>query len=146
MRILPSCSLVQFSYTTWTLTKLLEKKLDENYRMMLYAVLNKSWKQLSYKTAVSKSHPRKLRHAGHYWRSRNELISNVLLLTLMYAHTSIGQPAKTEIHQLCVDAGCSLKDLLSMRADKDRWWERAKEIHVIGIPWWWWFQFKRQSS
>ena len=33
--------------TTWTLTKWLEKKLDDNYPRMLRAILNKSWRQHS---------------------------------------------------------------------------------------------------
>ena len=32
-------------FTTWTLTKRMEKKLDGNYTRMLQAILNKSWKQ-----------------------------------------------------------------------------------------------------
>ena len=32
-------------YTTWTLTKRLEKKLEGNYTRMLRAILNKSWRQ-----------------------------------------------------------------------------------------------------
>ena len=31
--------------TTWTLTKRLEKKLDDNYTRMLRAILNESWRQ-----------------------------------------------------------------------------------------------------
>ena len=42
-------------YTTLTLTKRIEKKLDENYTRILRAVLNKSWKQ----------HPRKQPLYGH---------------------------------------------------------------------------------
>ena len=34
-----------YGCTTWTLTKHVEKKLDGNYKRMLQAILNKSWKQ-----------------------------------------------------------------------------------------------------
>ena len=34
-----------YGCTIWNLKKHFEKKLDENYWMMLHAVLNKSWKQ-----------------------------------------------------------------------------------------------------
>ena len=34
--------MLQYGYTTWTLTKRLEKKLDGNYTRMLRAILNKS--------------------------------------------------------------------------------------------------------
>ena len=38
-------SILLYGCTTWTLTKLLEKKLDGNYTRMLRAILNKSWRQ-----------------------------------------------------------------------------------------------------
>ena len=60
-------SILLYECTTWTLTKRLKKKLDGNYTRMLRAILNKSW--------------RRTRHAGHCWRSKDELISVVLLWT-----------------------------------------------------------------
>ncbi len=38
-------SILLYGYTTWTLTKRMEKKLDGNCTRMLRAVLNKSWRQ-----------------------------------------------------------------------------------------------------
>ena len=38
-------SILLYGCTTWTLTKLLEKKLDGSYTRMLWAILNKSWRQ-----------------------------------------------------------------------------------------------------
>ena len=38
-------SILLYGCTTWTLTNHLEKKLDGNYRRMLRAILNKSWRQ-----------------------------------------------------------------------------------------------------
>ena len=38
-------SILLYGWTTWTLTKRLEKKLDGNYTRMLRAILNKSWQQ-----------------------------------------------------------------------------------------------------
>ena len=79
-------SILLYGCTTWTLTKRLEKKLDGNYTRMLRAILNKSWRQ----------HPRRhqlyghlppitktiqVRHAGHCWRNRDELVRDVLLWT-----------------------------------------------------------------
>ena len=34
-----------YGFSTWTLTKHIEKKLDSNYTRMLQAILNKSWRQ-----------------------------------------------------------------------------------------------------
>ena len=49
--ILPKCSYVSTT-DHLTLMKRLEKKLDRNYIRKLFAVLNKSWKQLSTKQVV----------------------------------------------------------------------------------------------
>ena len=48
-------SVLRYGSTTWTLTKLLKKKLDGNCTRMWHAVLNKSWKQQHYKTAAVQS-------------------------------------------------------------------------------------------
>ena len=78
-----------YGRTTWTLTKRLEKKLDGNYTKMLRAVLNLSWRQHFTKQQLYGHLPpimktiqvRQTRHGGHCWRSRDELISDVLLWT-----------------------------------------------------------------
>ena len=80
-------SILLYGCTTWTLTKRLEKKLDGNYTRMLRAILNKSWWQHSTRHQLYGHLPpitktiqvRRTRHAGHCWRSRYELISDVLL-------------------------------------------------------------------
>ena len=82
-------SILLYGCTTWTLTKRREKKLDGNYTRMLRAILNKSWRQHSTKHQLYGHLPpitktiqvRRTRHAGHWWRSRDELISDVLLWT-----------------------------------------------------------------
>ena len=105
--------------TTWTLTKRLEKKLDSNYTRMLRAILNKSWRQHPTKHQLYGHLPpimktiqaRRTRHAGHCWRSREELTSDVLLWTSTYSRAKAGRPARTYIQQLCEDTGCSPEDL-----------------------------------
>ena len=80
-------SILLYGCTTWTLTKRLEKKLDGNYTRMLRAILNKSWRQHPTRHQLYGHLPpimktiqvRRTRHAGHCWRSRDELISDVLL-------------------------------------------------------------------
>ena len=82
-------SILLYGCTTWTLTKRLEKKLDDNYTRMLRTILNKSWWQhhsrhqlYGYLPPITKTiQVRRTRHAGHCWRSRDELISDVLLWT-----------------------------------------------------------------
>ena len=83
-------SILLYGCTTWTLTKRLEKKLDGNYTRMLRAILNKSWRQHPKRHQLYGHLPpimitipvRRTRHAGHCWRSRDELISDVLLYYL----------------------------------------------------------------
>ena len=82
-------SILLYGCTTWTLTKRLEKKLDGNYTRMLRAILNKSWRQhptghqlYGHLPPITKTiQVRRIRHAGHCWRSKDELISDVLLWT-----------------------------------------------------------------
>ena len=111
-------SILLYGCTTWTLTKRLKKKLDGNYTRMLRAILNKSWRQhptrhqlYSHLPPVTKTIQVKwTRHAGHCWRSKDELISDVLLWTLAYGQAKAGRPAQTYIKQLCEDTGCRPED------------------------------------
>ena len=89
-------SILLYGCTTWTLTKRLEKKLDGNYTGMLRAILKKSWWQhptrhptrhqlYGYLPLITKTIQfRRTIHAGHCWRSRDELISDILLWTPTY--------------------------------------------------------------
>ena len=104
--------------TTWTLTKFMEKKLDGNNTRMMRAILNKSWRQHPTKQQLYGHQPpitktikvRRTRHTGHCWRSRVELISDVLLWTPSHGRAMAGRPARTYIQQVCADTGCSPED------------------------------------
>ena len=140
-------SILLYGCTTWTLTKWLEKKLDGNYTRILRAILNKSWWQHPTKHQLYSHLPpitktiqvRRTRHAGHCWRSRDELISDVLLWTPTYSWAKAGWPARTYIQQLCEDTGCSSEDMPEVMNDREKWRERVRDIHPIGTTWWWWF-------
>ena len=132
-------SILLYGCTTWTLTKRLKKKLDGNYTRMLRAILNKSWWQHPTRHQLYGHLPpimktiqvRWTRHAGHCWRSKDELISDVLLWTLAYVQAKAGWPARTYIQQLCEDTGCNPEDL--PKAMNDR--KVAREGQ--GYPCWW---------
>ena len=79
------------------------------------------------------------RHAGHSWRSRDELIRDVLLWTPTYGRAKAGRPARTYIQQLCEDTGCSPEDLPEAMNDREKWQERVRDIHAGGTTWWWWW-------
>ena len=140
-------SILLYGHTTWTLINRLEKRLDGNYTRMLRAILNKSWKQHHTKQQVyghllpitKTIQFRRTRHAGHCWRSRDELISDVLLWTPTHGRAKAGQPARTYIQQLCEDTGCSLEDLPKAMNNRERWRERVRDIRAKGMTrWWWW--------
>ena len=140
-------SILLYGCTTWTLTKQLENKLDGNYTRILRAILNKSWRQHPTKHQLYSHLPpitktiqvRRTRHAGKCWRSRDELISDVLLWTPTYGRAKAGRPAKTYIQQLCDDTGCSPEDLPEAMNDREKWRERVRDIRASGTTWWFWY-------
>ena len=117
------------------------------YTRMLRAVLNKSWRlhptrhQLyGHLPPITKTiQVRRTRHAGHCWRSKDELISDVLLWTPTYGCAKAGRPARTYREQLCEDTGCNPKELLEAMNDREKWWERVRDIRAGGTTWWWWW-------
>ena len=132
-----------YGCTTWTLTKRLEKKLDGNYTWMLQAILNKSGRQHTTRHQLNGHLPpfmktiqvRRTRHTGHSWRSRDELISDVLLWTPTYGRAKAGWPARTYIQQLCEDTGCSPEDLPEAMNNREKWRERIRDICAGGTTW-----------
>ena len=134
-------SILLYGFTTWTLTKRMEKKLEDNYTRMLRAILNKSWRQhptkqqlygrLSYITKTIKI--RWTKHVGHCWRSRDELTSDILLWTPLHGWAKTGPPATTYKQQLYADTGCSLEDLPGEMNDREGWLVRVREICADGI-------------
>ena len=122
-------SILLYRCTTWTLAKRIGKKVDGNYTRILRAILNKSWRQHSTKQQLYGLLPpikktikiRRTRHAGHNWRSTDELISDVLLWTPSHGRAKVERPARTNIQQLCVVRGCSPEDLLEEMDDREGW-------------------------
>ena len=82
---------------------------------------------------------RRTRHAGHCWRSRDELIRDVLLWTPTHGRAKAGRPARTYIQQLCEDTGCCPEDLPRAMNDRGEWRERARDIRATSAIWWWWY-------
>ena len=140
-------SILLYGCTTWTLTKRLEKKLDGNYTIMLWALLNKSWRQHPIRLQLYGHQPPitktiqawRTRDAGHCWRSRDEFISDVLLWTPTYGRAKAGWPSWTYIKLLSEDTGYSPEDLPEALNDMEKWRERVWDIHAGGMIWWWWW-------
>ena len=106
---------------------------------MLWAILNKTWRQHPTKHQLYGHLPpitktiqvRRTRHAGHCWRSRDELISDVLW-TPSYGQAKAGWPARTYIQQLSEDMG------KAQRTYQKRWMigrsgERGSGISVLAV-------------
>ena len=137
-------SIILNGCTTWTLAKRIEK-LDGNCTMMLRAILKNSWKKHSTKLQLYGHLPpisktiqiRRARQARHCWRSKNELISDVLMWNLSH-----GRPTRTYHQQFSKDTGYSLEDLPGAMDDRDGWRERVREIRVsmMMIMWVYYFQ------
>ena len=114
-------SVLLYGCTTWTLTKRIKKKQFGNCTRMLLAILNKSWKQHPTKQQlyghllpISKTiQIRRTRHAGHYLRSKDELISDVLRWAL---HSHLPPISKT------------IQDM------QDCW--RSKDEHISDVLLW----------
>ena len=140
-------SILLYGCTTWTLTKRLEKKLDGNYTRMLRAILNRSWQQhptrhqlYGHLPPITKTiQVRRTRHAGHCWRSRDELIRDVLLWIPTHGRAKAGWPARTYIQQVCEDTGCCPEDLPRAMNDREEWRERVRDIRAASTIWWWWY-------
>ena len=134
-------SILLIGCTTWTLTKRLEEKLDGNYTRMLRAILNKSWGQHATKLQLYGHLPpitktmkvRRTRHTGHCRRSKDELISDVLLWTNSNGRGKVGRPARTYIQQLCEDTACSPEDLPEAMNDREKWREMVRDLRAHGM-------------
>ena len=112
-------SILIYGCTPWTFTKCMEKawrQQDKNAasniehvfrqhptKQRLYGHLPPTMKTIKIK---------RTRHAGHSWRSKDNLVSDVLLWwTPSHGWAKAGRPARTYIQQLCADTGCSPEDL-----------------------------------
>ena len=102
------------------------------------SVINKSWQQhptrhqlYGHLPPITKTiQVRRTRHAGHCWRSRDELIRDVLLWIPTHGRAKAGRPARTYIQQLCEDTGCCPEDLPRAMNDREEWRERVRDIRA----------------
>ena len=65
-----------------------------------------------------------MRFAGHCWRAKQEITSDLLLWSPNYGKRRVGRPAITYIDQLCRDTGCLPNDLPTLLQDRDGWSDR----------------------
>ena len=114
---------------------------------MLRAILNKSCRQHPKRHQLYGHLPpiprtiqvRRTKHAGHCWRSRDELITDVLLWTPINGRAKAGRPARTYIQQRCEHMAYNHQDLPEVMNDREKWRERVRDIRADGTTWWWWY-------
>ena len=105
---------------------------------MLRAILNKSWRQHPTNQELYGHIPklsdvikeRRTRFAGHCWRSKNELASDLLLWTPKHGFSDVGRPSKTYIKQLAFDTGMEIEDLKNAMEDRNVWRERVNMVRA----------------
>ena len=131
-------SILLYGCTTWTLTKRLEKKLDGNYTRMLREILNKSLQQhptrhqlYGHLPPITKTiQVRRTRHAGHCWRSRDELIRDVL-----YGSPHMAAQKQDDQHERTFSSYVRIRDVVLKtylgRWTKGRSGERGSGISVL---------------
>ncbi|CAM1311015.1 Uncharacterised protein r2_g2141 [Pycnogonum litorale] len=122
-------SVLVYGSVSWTLTTQMEKKINGAYTRMLRSALNRSWKDhptnkelYSNIPPISKSiQQQRMRFAGHCWRSKEELVGDILLWKTSHGKQSAGRPKKTYIDQMMDDTGCRLEELPNAMEDRERW-------------------------
>ena len=124
-----------------------EEKAWRRLHKKLQTIPNKSWKRqptkqqlYAYRPPITKTIKiRRTRYAGHSWRSRDELMSNLLPCPPSYERAKAGKLARTYIQQLGVDTRCSPEDLMKAMNDREGWWGRVWDIRADGTTrWWYW--------
>ena len=134
-------TILLYGSTAWTLTSSLESKLDGTYTRMLRAVLDISWEQHPTRkrlygklpTISSTIREQRTQYAGHCWRSKGELVSDLLLWTPKHGHTRVGRPCRTYIEQLLQDTGWKVEELKSVKAameDRDVWRQKVTLVRA----------------
>ena len=114
------------------------RQIPSKKLLTLFPILNKSWQQhptrhqlYGHLPPITKTiQVRRTRHAGHCWRSRDELIRDVLLWIPTHGRAKAGRPARTYIQQLCEDTGCCPEDLPRAMNDREEWRERVRDIRA----------------
>ena len=135
-------SILLYGCTTWTLTKRLEKKLDGNYPRMLWA----NWTSPGGNTPQGTNYTATCHHENYpsqtnqtcrtLLEKQRRAHKDLLLWTPTYGQVKAERPARTYIQQLCEDTGCSPEDLPEAMNDREKWWERVRDIRASGTTWW----------
>ena len=100
----------------------LHKNAESNIEQVLEAAPHKAAAVRLQPTITKTIKVRQTRHAGHCWRSRDELLSDVLQWTPSHGRAKAGRPARTYIQQPCINTGCNPEDMPEELDDKEGCW------------------------
>ena len=107
---------------------------------MLRVVLNISWREHPTKERLYGKLPplsstiikTRMRFAGHVFRNKDELASEVITWQPRRGRSNIGRPHKTYYQQLVEDACCqTTQELETLMADRNIWREKIRLVRVI---------------
>ena len=122
--------------------RLLHKNSANNFEQVLEATPNKAITVRPPSPITKNIKVRRTRHAGHRWRSRDELISDVILWTPLHGQARGRKPARIYIQQLNEDTGYSPEDLPEAMSNREEWRERVRDIRAGGTRRWRWLSTK----
>ena len=122
-------SVLLYGSESWTMTDTLSKRIDGTYTRLLRTALNVSWRQhLTNRQLYGNLPPvssviqvRRLQFAGHFYRSKNEVVNRVILCEPSHGRRSKGRPAKSYINILAADTGAERSELPGLMGNREQW-------------------------
>ena len=73
---------------------------------------------------------KRTRFAGDCYRSKDEVVSDLILWTTKHCKAKVGPPSKTYTKQLTEDADCQLEDLPRAMKDREYWRGRVNMVQA----------------
>ena len=133
-------SILLYGAETWTLTKTLQRKLDGVFTRMLRETLGLTWEdkvtntELYWKllTLSSELRRRRLRFAGHCWRRKDEICSQLLLWEPTNGRRR-SAPAKTYVKLLEENTDTRKEDLPKLMGDRLLWRATLMASEACGL-------------
>ena len=82
-------------------------------------------------TLSSELRQRRLRFAGHCWRRKDELCSQLLLWEPTHGKRRVGAPAKTYVDLLEDDTGIKKEEFQKLMGDRELWRDYVGDIRGL---------------
>ena len=82
-------------------------------------------------TLSSELRQRRLRFAGHCWRRKDELCSQLLLWEPTHGKRRVGAPAKTYVNLLEDDTGIKKEEFQKLMGDRELWRDYVGDIRGL---------------